>query len=68
MVAVMAGLCVCSLAAMIWRIWEYRHLDANNRPPIVKYLVLSRTAVAATPFIALFGLAIYIVAAVLFWE
>jgi len=30
MVAVMAGLCMCSLAAMIWRIREYRRLDANK--------------------------------------
>ena len=64
----MTGLCMCSLAAMIWRIREYRRLDANNRPSIVKDLVLSRAAAAATPFIAMFCLAVYIVASVFLRE
>lgn len=68
MVAVMARLCMCSLAAMIRRIREYRRLDANDRPSIVKDLVLSWATVAATPFIAMFCLAVSIVAGVLLWE
>lgn len=67
-VAVMAGLCMCSLAAMIRRIREHRLLDANNRRSIAKDLVLSRATVAATPFVAMFCLAVYIVAGVFIWE